>query len=213
MAQSRAKTATATPALGLPQVELRPISALVGYARNSRTHSPEQVAQLKSSIVEWGFTNPILVDATSTVAGHGRSMAMRELHAAGVEVRFPNGTVIPAGMIPAIDCTGWTEAQRRAYVIADNKLALNAGWDTEMLRVEMADLQTEGFDLGLTGFSADEVELTLNGWESDIDLTERDGEHTDGIQAVVKVKVQQDTRERAEQIVHAALRDAGIAFE
>lgn len=209
MAQTKAKP----PNAGIPQVELRPISALVGYARNSRTHSPEQVAQLKASIVEWGFTNPILVDATSTVAGHGRSMAMRELHAAGVEVRFPNGTPIPAGMIPVIDCTGWSETQRRAYIIADNKLALNAGWDTEMLRVEMVDLQTEAFDLGLTGFSAEEVDLTLNGWDSDIDVAERDGEHTDGIQAVVKVKVDQDAKERAETVVHEALRNAGISFE
>lgn len=209
MAQTKAKP----PNAGIPQVELRPISALVGYARNSRTHSPEQVAQLKASIVEWGFTNPILVDAASTVAGHGRSMAMRELHAAGVEVRFPNGTPIPAGMIPVIDCTGWSETQRRAYIIADNKLALNAGWDTEMLRVEMVDLQTEAFDLGLTGFSAEEVDLTLNGWDSDIDVAERDGEHTDGIQAIVKVKVDQDAKERAEAIVHEALRNAGIAFE
>ena len=140
-------------------------------------------------------------------------MALRELYAAGIELRFPNGTPIPLGMAPVIDCSGWSETQRRAYILADNKLALNAGWDTEMLRVEMADLKDEGFDLGLTGFSLEEVDLTLNGWESDIDLSERDGEHTDGIQALVKVKVEQDAKDRATSVIHEALKAAGIEFE
>ena len=208
-----ASTPKSAAATGAPQIELRPLESLVGYARNARTHSPEQVAQIKASLVEFGFTNPILVDEKGTIAGHGRSMALRELYAAGIELRFPNGTPIPLGMAPVIDCSGWSETQRRAYILADNKLALNAGWDTEMLRVEMADLKDEGFDLGLTGFSLEEVDLTLNGWESDIDLSERDCEHTDGIQALVKVKVEQDAKDRATSVIHEALKAAGIEFE
>lgn len=141
----------------LPTIELRPIASLVSYARNARTHSPEQIAQLKASMVEFGWTNCILADAGGIVAGHGRVTAATELYEAGHTLRFPNGAAIPTGMVPVVDCTGWSEAKRRAYIIADNKLALNAGWDDEMLRLELLELQGDGYDLGLTGF--DDVEL------------------------------------------------------
>jgi ParB-like chromosome segregation protein Spo0J len=199
---------------GAPQIVLRPLASLVHYARNARTHSTEQLAQLQASIVEYGFTNPILADARGIVAGHGRSMAASALHEAGIAMRFPDGAPIPAGMVPVIDCAGWSEAQRQAYILADNKLALNAGWDTEMLRVELDDLQVQGFDLGLTGFSTEEIDLTINGWSSDIDsLKDRDGEHTEGLSATVKVTVNPDMKDRATEVVHSALRAAGIQFE
>lgn len=117
---------------------------LVPYARNARTHSDEQVAQIAASIREWGWTTPVLVDeAGGIIAGHGRIMAAQRL---GIEE------------VPCMTAAGWTEAQKRAYVLADNKLALNAGWDSELLKVEMGELQGLDFDLGLTGFSDLELE-------------------------------------------------------
>ena len=125
------------------QVERRSVSALVPYARNARTHSDEQVAQIAASIREWGWTVPVLIDEDGgLIAGHGRVLAARKLGLAE---------------IPVMVATGWSEAQKRAYVLADNKLALNAGWDADLLRVELADLQAFDFDLGLTGFSDDEL--------------------------------------------------------
>jgi len=124
-------------------VARRPVSGLVPYARNARTHSPEQVAQIAASIREWGWTVPVLVDDAGTIiAGHGRVLAAQTL---GITE------------VPVMIAAGWSEAQKRAYVIADNKLALNAGWDAELLPVELGDLKSLGFDLGLTGFG--ELEL------------------------------------------------------
>lgn len=143
--------------MGIPQIELRPIESLIGYARNARTHSPEQIRQLKGSLLEFGWTNAVLADSAGIVAGHGRVMAARELLAERRVLRFPNGAEIPAGMVPVVDCSGWTDAQRRAYILADNKLALNAGWDDELLRLELQDLQAAGFNLDVAGW--DEVEL------------------------------------------------------
>jgi len=125
------------------QIEQWPIESLIPYARNSRTHSDTQVAQIAASIREWGWTTPILVDdAGGIIAGHGRLLAARKL---GLDT------------VPVVIATGWTEAQKRAYVIADNKLALNAGWDNELLALELGELGELGFDLELTGFDADEI--------------------------------------------------------
>ncbi len=141
-----------------PQIELRPIESLTPYARNSKKHSDEQLALIQSSMVEWGFTNPVLADEKGVVAGHGRVMAATRLYAAGQSLRFPNGAAIPAGMVPVIDCTGWSDAQRRAYVIADNRLAeKGAEWDLEMLKLEIGDLMASGFDFEMTGFSSDDL--------------------------------------------------------
>ena len=129
------------------KIEQVKLDALIPYARNSRTHSDAQVAQIAASIKEFGFTNPVLIDETgSIIAGHGRVMAARKLAIAD---------------IPSIRLIHLTEAQKKAYVIADNKLALNAGWDDEMLAVELTDLKDMGFDLDLTGFSTDEIEALL----------------------------------------------------
>lgn len=121
--------------------ERRSVASLIPYARNARTHSEAQVAQIAASIREWGWTNPVLIDeAGGIIAGHGRVMAARKLKIEEV---------------PCIVATGWTEAQKRAYVLADNQLAANAGWDMDLLKVEIGDLKTEGFDVGLIGFDAD----------------------------------------------------------
>ena len=120
------------------QIEWRDVASLLPYARNSRTHSDAQVAQIAASIKEFGWTNPVLVDGDGTIiAGHGRLMAARKL-----------------GMTkaPVIRLEHLTEAQKRAYVIADNQLAMNAGWDNEMLKVEIGELALGDFDLSLLGF-------------------------------------------------------------
>ena len=126
------------------QVVTWPVEKLIPYARNARTHSAEQVAQVAASIAEFGWTNPILAGADGIViAGHARLLAARKL-----------------GMteVPVIVLDHLTESQRRALVLADNRLALNAGWDEEMLRVEMAALDEDGFNLELVGFTDDEIE-------------------------------------------------------
>jgi hypothetical protein len=126
-----------------PLIKTAQVADLIPYARNSRTHSDEQITQIAASIKEFGFLNPVIVDGENgIIAGHGRVMAAKKL-----------------GMteVPVVEASHLTEAQRRAYIIADNKLALNAGWDDEMLRVEFAELTEAGFDLNLTGFSLDEI--------------------------------------------------------
>lgn len=141
-------------AMKAPQkIEHLKVEDLLPYATNSRTHSPEQVAQIAASMVEFGWTNPVLIDARGTiVAGHGRVMAARKL---GMET------------VPCIRLGHLTPAQVRAYVIADNKLALNAGWDEETLKAELDILKEEGFDIGLTGFSDAELEKLLGQFAAD----------------------------------------------
>jgi ParB-like chromosome segregation protein Spo0J len=124
------------------EITYRPTSELIPYARNSRTHSEDQVAQIAASIQEFGFTNPVLIDEKGIIAGHGRIMGARKL---GMEE------------VPTITLHGLTESQRKAYIIADNKLALNAGWDDEMLRLEIADLKEASFGIDLIGFSEPEL--------------------------------------------------------
>lgn len=120
-------------------IERRKVSELIPYARNARTHSDAQVAQIAASIKEWGWTNPVLIDADGgLIAGHGRVMAARKL---GIDE------------IPVMIATGWTEAQKRAYILADNQLALNAGWDTELLAIELGELASMDFDMALIGFA------------------------------------------------------------
>lgn len=149
MAGAKAKAAP-TPGVKWPAdaIERRKVSALIPYARNARTHSDAQVAQIAASIREWGWTNPVLIDAEGgLIAGHGRVLAARKL---GIED------------IPCMIATGWSDAQKRAYILADNQLALNAGWDIEMLKVEVGELGIEGFDLGLIGFGDDFLAGLMN---------------------------------------------------
>jgi DNA modification methylase len=129
------------------RVEYRKIEALIPYARNPRTHSEVQIAKIAASIVEFGWTNPILVDGTNgIIAGHGRLAAARKL---GLD------------QVPVIEIGHLTPAQKRAYVIADNRLALDAGWDEEMLSLELAELADAGYELTLTGFDENEIAALL----------------------------------------------------
>lgn len=125
------------------KIEYISTDKLIPYARNSRTHSDEQVAQISSSINEFGFTNPVLIDADDCIiAGHGRTLAAHRLQMKEV---------------PCLRLSYLTDAQKQAYVIADNKLALNAGWDDEMLKIELKELKDADFDLSLTGFADNEL--------------------------------------------------------
>ena len=160
----------------MPQIELRPIGGLVAYDRNARTHSPAQLEKLQASLLEFGFTNPVLADAMGLVAGHGRTMALEQLYRDGKTVSFPNGAPIPHGMVPVVDCTGWSEQQRKAYILADNRLALDAGWDEELLRLELADLRDDGYDLALTGFSDDDLSALFEGVVDPEQVNDRDPE-------------------------------------
>jgi DNA modification methylase len=141
------------------QIAWRSLGELIPYARNPRTHSDAQVAQIAASIREFGWTNPVLVDgANGIIAGHGRVLAARKL---GLE------------QVPVIELARMSEAQKRAYVLADNQLALNAGWDEALLRLELTDLSELGFDLGLIGFGEGELERLIAG-DSRAGLTEDD---------------------------------------
>jgi DNA modification methylase len=126
------------------EITYLPLDGLIPYANNSRTHSEAQVAQIAASIKEFGFTNPILIDQDGgIIAGHGRVLAARKLS---------------MDVVPTIMLSNLTDTQRKAYVIADNKLALNAGWDDELLALELSELGEMGFDLGLTGFTQEEID-------------------------------------------------------
>src|SRR5450432_1675810 len=142
------------------QIERWSLEKLIPRAINPRTHSPAQVAQIAASIREFGWTNPILVGADSDViAGHARLMAARQL-----------------GMIdvPVIQLSHLSEAQRRALVIADNQLALNSGWDEELLRMELSLLQEVGYDLGIMGFDDEALARLLADQEASDGLTDED---------------------------------------
>lgn len=135
------------------KIETIETEKLIPYANNARTHSEAQVAQIAASIREFGFNNPILVDDKNTIiAGHGRVLAAR---------------VLELEKVPCIKLTHLTDNQRKAFIIADNKLALNAGWDEELLRLELEGM-TDIEQLA-TGFSPEELNLLFNGWQSDID--------------------------------------------
>ncbi len=133
------------------EITYRACSDLTRYVRNSRTHSEAQLGQIQKSIQEFGFTNPILIDESGQViAGHGRLIAAERL---GMRV------------IPCVTIDHMTPAQKRAYIIADNKLATNAGWDEELLSIELGELREEGIELGLIGFSDQELDQMFSGKE------------------------------------------------
>lgn len=132
-----------------------PIDELIPYVNNARTHSDEQVAQIAASIKEFGWTNPILIDGDKgIIAGHGRLAAARKLKMAAV---------------PAIQLAGLSEAQRKALVLADNKLALNSGWDMDLLSIEFEQIKSMGFDIEVIGFTADEIkQFSIDAEEIDL---------------------------------------------
>ena len=144
------------------EIVYKKVNDLIPYINNSRTHSEEQVNQIVASINEFGFTNPILIDEKDNIiAGHGRLLASKKLKMEEV---------------PCIVLSGLTEAQKKAYIIADNKMALNAGWDFNLLSLELENLKELDFDLELTGFTVDEIDGLLNTNE---DIEDNDYEEQD----------------------------------
>ena len=152
------------------KLEYLPLESLKAYERNTRTHSEEQIEQLKNSITEFGFTNPILIDENNVIiAGHGRSVAARAM---GLKE------------VPCIRLNGLTETQRKALRIADNQLALNAGWDEELLRAELDEIQKNGFDLNIIGFSTEELDAIISGEENN-DSGSDTGNYTAKVEAPI----------------------------
>ena len=164
------------------QIEYRSIDALLPYARNPRTHSPAQIAKIAASIVEFGWTQPILVDGDNgIIAGHGRLAAARKL---GLD------------QVPVIELAHLTVAQKRALVIADNRLALDAGWDEEMLALELAELSDAGYDLALTGFEDAEIEALLAGLATGVWASPADAVATVEIDATFTPQLDAEERDR-----------------
>lgn len=179
-------------------IEQRPVASLNSYERNARTHSPEQIAQLVASIQEFGFTNPVLIDETDTlIAGHGRLAAAQEL---GLD------------SVPCIVLDHLTPQQRRAYVIADNKLALNAAWDIGLLQSEIELLTDADFDIALLGFSDSELEgLASGGWDTDLQAAvDSHGENIDGIEGKIVVRCPSIDRDDLIDHLQRAIDESGI---
>ena len=181
-------------------IELWPIDRLVPYERNARTHSPEQVKQIAASIQEFGFTNPILVGSDDGIlAGHGRLAAARDL---GLQE------------VPVVVLDHLTPTQRKAYVIADNKLALNAGWDVNFLNEEIQGLTELDFDIALLGFSDAELEgLVADGWASDIEALDKHEENLDGIQGKIIVKLDSTYRDEVIEAIRMYCEGHAITAE
>jgi hypothetical protein len=147
-AAKKTKKTSATPTVA-ENIEHISTEKLLSYDKNARTHSAEQVEQLAKAITRWGFTNPVLIDESNTlIAGHGRVMAAKSLGMATV---------------PAVRIFNLSDSERRALVLADNKLAMNSGWDWDILKDELAALSKEGFDMAITGFDEEEVSVLDHG--------------------------------------------------
>ena len=167
---------------------------LIPYARNSRTHSDEQIAQVAASIREFGFTNPVLIDQDNgIIAGHGRVMA---------------ATRLKLDTVPCIRLSHLSDTQKRAYIIADNKLALNSGWDEEMLKLELIELDALGFDVDLIGFDDAELNVFLSDEEDDnADYSDKNKEiDVDALEEMMELKFKltfdeyQEAKERLSEI-------------
>lgn len=182
------------------RIEMWPIDKLVPYERNARTHSPEQVSQLAASIAEFGFISPMLVDDEAGIlAGHGRLAAARDL---GIDE------------VPVVVLSHLTPAQKRAYIIADNKLALNAGWDMNLLNEEIQGLTELDFDISLLGFSDAEIEgLAADGWASDIDAIDKHEENLDGITSKIVVKLDGTYRDEVVEAIRMYCDSHAISIE
>jgi ParB-like chromosome segregation protein Spo0J len=164
------------------------VNKLIPYAKNSRTHSDQQVAQIAASIKEFGFRNPILVDGVGVIAGHGRLLAAQKL---GLD------------KVPTIDCSDMTESQKKAYIIADNKLALNAGWDNDLLKLEIGDLQDENFNIDLLGFDVSELNFTEVDYSilDDEDVSKQLSDMANGVRKAIQIEFEPEHYDEAFELV------------
>ena len=147
-------------------MELWKIDDLIPYARNSRTHDARQVGEIAGSLLEFGMVGAIVIREGVIAKGHGTLAGIRQLYDAGQSLypapgKSGGAAAYPDGMVPVINVSGWSDAQFRAYVIADNKLALNAGWDMDMLAAELADLSTMDIKLDVLGFDPKELKMIM----------------------------------------------------
>jgi ParB-like chromosome segregation protein Spo0J len=171
------------------QIKEVAVDKLIPYAKNSRTHSDQQVAQIAASIKEFGWRNPILVDGFGIIAGHGRLLAAQKL---GLD------------KIPAIDCSDMTASQKKAYIIADNKLALNAGWDNDLLKLEITDLQDENFNIDLLGFDISELNFTAEvdyGILDEEDVSQQLSDMANGVRKAIQIEFEPEHYDEAFELV------------
>jgi ParB-like chromosome segregation protein Spo0J len=176
------------------KIKMISVDSLIPYAMNARTHSDGQITQIASSIKEFGFTSPILTDGDNgIIAGHGRLMAAKKLE---------------LEKVPCIELKHLSPTQKRALILADNKIALNSGWDEEMLKLELEAL---GDDVEMTGFSVDELNLIMKGWQSDIEIPPEVDE--DDTQAKIVIKIDKEALQFAKETITNALDSAGIDYE
>jgi hypothetical protein len=194
------------PATAPLAVVYRPLVSLVPYARNARRHSATQIAKIKASLMEFGWANAMLVAEDQMIAGHARLAAALQLVAEGTAIPF---TQDPA-LGPTIDLSHLTPAQRRAYVLTDNRLAEEAVWDLDLLRGEFAGLQMDGgFDLAITGFTTSEVTAINGGWQPDFSRHEATNASLDPLVAYLRLRYLRADHDA----VLAALRAALTPFQ
>ena len=176
------------------QIEKVATEKLIPYANNARTHSEAQVAQIAASIREFGFNNPVLIDEDSTIiAGHGRVMAARALE---------------LDEVPCIRLSHLSPSQRKAYIIADNKIALNSGWDEELLKLELEGMTD--IEQMATGFSPEELNLLFNGWQSDIDrMDDIDAKDTTAKEKII-ITCEGDEKEMLREKITNLIDDLGL---
>ncbi len=176
------------------KIEQIATSKLIPYANNARTHSETQVAQIAGSIRQFGFNNPVLVDESDTIiAGHGRVLAARMLE---------------LEKVPCIRLTHLTESQRKAYIIADNKIALNSGWDEELLKLELQNMSD--IEQIATGFTPEELNLLFNGWQSDIEKMESIDPVDSAAKEKIVIKCSQEEYEMLREKITNLIDDLGL---
>lgn len=175
-------------------IELRNVADLSAYRHNTRTHPDEQLRRIVGSIHEFGWSRPVVVRGRTIAAGHGAVMAAEWIYRTD-ELIYPmpgrdaGAAPFPFGTVPVLDATGWTDEQFRAYVLADNKLAMLAGWDMDALQHELQDLADLGFPLDIAGFDQSDLDLVLNGEAG----SGGGGEDDDDGERVLRITVEADT--------------------
>lgn len=170
------------------QIKEVAVDKLIPYANNSRTHSDQQIAQIAASIKEFGFRNPLLVDGLGVIAGHGRLLAAQKL---GLD------------KVPTIDCSDMTKSQKKAYIIADNKLALNAGWDNDLLKIEIEELQGDGFNIDILGFDISEINFSEVDYSilDDEDVSKQLSDMANGVRKAIQIEFEPEHYDEAFELV------------
>lgn len=178
----------------IPDYKSVNISDLIPYTNNSRTHSDEQVNQIASSIKEFGFTNPVLIDSEGgIIAGHGRVMAAKKLK---------------LDEVPCVELKGLTEAQKKAYIIADNQLPLNAGWDLDMLKLELEALNEMEFDIDLLGFDDEFMSGLFENIDDGIEPDLKEDDYCEKFNVIVECN-----NENQQEVVYAKLQAEGYVCQ